>query len=79
MVNNHAVRSPVVSSLVVNSPVVECPVVSSSLVIVLWLAGLCISVHKMSVSKLRLGMAPSFHKFSYLLFFNLVIIRRCII
>jgi hypothetical protein len=73
VVSNHVVRSPVVSSLVVNSPMFEGPVVSSSLVNVLWLAGLCVSVHKMSVYKLRLGMAASFHKFSYLLFLILLL------
>ena len=43
----------------VNSPVTEGPVVISSLVRVLWLAGLSVSVQKISVEELKLNMAPS--------------------
>ena len=49
MVDNPVVSSCVVDSLVVNSPVTEGPVVISSLVRILRLAGLCVSVQKMSV------------------------------
>ena len=43
------VNSRVVSSLVVNSPMTEGPVVISFLIRILRLAGLCVSVQKMSV------------------------------